>query len=190
MRDTSAPAKWTTVDMGRFTANWLLDAKPGARAFVRSAVIVVALLTSCIAAADAKSSKGKVKLSLPPGNFSAHQNISVTVINSGSAPITYCVAIGRDPQGVLSASDKWPEPFYIQINTYDRWRTPVGCGTGVYHAPVTLKSGESQEYPLNFAATGRMRLVLEYWQAADADTGCRETPKHTKVARSREFTVE
>lgn len=138
----------------------------------KPATIAIALLATSITLIHAKPFKGKIEISLPTANFTAHQRTRAKVTNSGNSPITYCIAVGRDPQGVLS-NGRLPEPFYVQIKTENgRWGTPAGCGNGVGLSPFTLKPGESQEYPLNFAATGRMRLVLVYWQTTDAGDEC------------------
>jgi hypothetical protein len=134
----------------------------------------------------------QVRVSTPRTEFKSHDQINVQVTNGGKRTVSYCVEFGqysfKTGGGGADDMESTPIPFYVQRQNGHKWGILlIGPDLGSSRHAVTLKPGESQQYPFRLSDRGRMRLVLEYWNG-DNDKVC-EHPKRKKTARSSVFVV-
>lgn len=132
--------------------------------------------------------EGQARITVQPGPFKLHERIKAIVVNEGKAPIAVCTEIGQTSQ-VGEEQQGTPYPFYIQKLSQNKWSTLlIGPDVGSYRATEILKAGESREYPFALNATGKMRLVVEFWPQELAGDKCPDA-KIGKTAKSKLFFV-
>jgi hypothetical protein len=123
----------------------------------------------------------QVKINVPGQNFRRQEEIRTTIINIGKQPITLCL--------VFTSMDSLPLPFAAQRNNGGKWDTLLlGSDLGPNGSALVLEAGESREFPLHLSDSGKMRLMLEYWQGAKPHLSC--TPRGSKAVKSAVFTIE
>jgi hypothetical protein len=125
----------------------------------------------------------QVKVDVPGQSFRRQEEIRTKVTNIGKQPITLCLG--------FKSMDRIPLPFAAQRNNSGKWGTLLlGSDLGPNGSALVLEAGESQEFPFHLSDSGKMRLMLEYWQGAKPNLSCNALPKGSKVVKSAVFTIE
>jgi hypothetical protein len=87
--------------------------------------------------------------------------------------------------------DSLPLPFAAQRKNGAKWGTLLlGRDSGPNGSALVLEAGESEEFHFHLSDSGKMRLMLEYWQGAKPHLSCTELPRGSKAVKSAVFTIE
>lgn len=124
-----------------------------------------------------------MKIGVSGHNFTKQEVIRSKVINTGKRPIAVCL--------VFTSMDTLPLPFAVQRDNNGRWGTLLNAiDLGPNGSVLVLEAGEAQEFTFHLNDSGKMRLMLEYWQGAEPHLSCHSLPKGSKVVNSQVFTIE
>jgi len=133
---------------------------------------------------------GQVDVVVPQNQYKRYEGIEVGITNRGSKLITICVEFGqRSSRGENEELDSTPIPFYVQSQNGRKWGTLlIGPDIGSVRSSVILEPEKTQHYPFHLHATGKMRLILNYWIGENEDV-CNAS-KGKKTAQSKVFVVQ
>jgi hypothetical protein len=134
----------------------------------------------------------QVKITVPQQRYSSGDKIDVTITNTGTTEITYCVSYKNFGFVDHRIQQTFPSPVSLQERGPQGWGTLI---TGYDDSlpppqPVTLQWGEAQHFPFRVRTHGTVRLVLEY--ALGSNEHFCEDRKNMRVVgtRSREFSID
>lgn len=146
--------------------------------------IAAILIIFCSTVASAQ-----VKINIPVLHYKSHDRINVRIVNTGASDVTFCVEYGYVSYIDSNRLETTPTPVYVQQKNSRGWGTLMtGPDIGSVRSPLTLKRGESQDFPFRINAHGMVRLVLDYWVGSTANPCGRE--KGMKIVTSRELSIE
>jgi hypothetical protein len=132
----------------------------------------------------------QARVSVSPKIYKLHERIVATVANRGNKPITVCMEIGQTSIAG-EETQSTPYPFVVQKNPGNRWNTLlIGPDVGSLRATRVLKAGESLELPFALSETGKMRLLLEYWNVDNPPDKCGSMAKRKQTTSNPFIIVE
>jgi hypothetical protein len=133
-----------------------------------------------------------LQIKIPGERFRPLERIPAEIENRGRTPITFCVEFGQtSPTPDENGIEAMPSPFELQANFDGKWHTLlIGPDVGSRRQAEVLEPGESRPYPFRLRETGKIRIVLSYWDGSMPKLECGHPPKGIKRLESDFFALE